>query len=201
MDALEIIPAIVLSGIGTFFVVIFAKSILSAFPFSFRGLPDRMRLKRRQALLAQADQAIERDALPEACTALRGAFYLETVRLAPELIDKINNLHHAVLGRLVILSEKSGGLLANLPVVEDLLIRRGELLKEIDEVRRARSGLSRRSNEKGRTSANWAVGEYNRRLDELREKISTNRQSLESQLDTLFQSLRKAPASSEVTYH
>jgi hypothetical protein len=201
MDALELIPAIVLSGIGTFFVVLIARSILSALPFSLRGLPERVRLRRKQALLAQADQAIERSAFAQACSALRGAFYLDSIRIAPEMIDRVNNLHHAVLGRLVIVSEKGGGLLANLPVVEDLLIRRGELLKELGDTRRARSGVSRRRREKGRGSSDWALSEYDRKIDELVEKLTTNRQSLERQLDTLFQSLRKAPSSSEVTYH
>lgn len=201
ISLLDLLPPIFLSGIGTFFIVLIGRAILSALPFSMRGLPERLKLRRRQSMLTQAERAIERDDIAAACSSLRGAFYLDTVRAAPELLDRISNHHHAVLARLVLIAEKSGGLLSNLPVVEDLLIRRGDLLKELDEGRRSRAGLARRRGERGRSSPGWALDEYDRRIETLQEKLATNRQSLERQLDSLFQSLSKAPSTSEVTYH
>ena len=200
MNSFDLTAALVLSAIGTFFIVLFARAIVGALPFSLRGITERLRLKRCQALLKQADQNIEKDALHEACAALRAAFYLDSVRLAPEIIEKVNNHHVAILSRLVNISDKGAGPLTNLPLMEDLLIRRGELLRELSEVRRSRAGVSKRRREKGKHS-DWAVSEYSRRISELDEKLTTNRKTLAAQIERLFASLKKAPLESEVTYH
>lgn len=198
MDYTALVCAILfgLVGIGVtiYLLALFADAAVG----DARGFSERLRFKQREKHLKTADELIEKGAFLPAFEALRRAFYFEQLRLERELVDKINNHHISILSRVVIVSEKLSRHIPNLAIIEDLLMTRGELMRSFFEARSSREALLKK---RSREVPGWALDEYASKLHELKDKLTTNRRSLESQLDKVLDSLKDIPRESEITYH
>jgi hypothetical protein len=201
MDLLSLIIAstlliVAMAIIGFFFKVVFEN--ISANP---RLWSEKWRLKRKERVLAMADEQITKGQIERAYPLLRQAFLLEGVGMDSEMLEKIHTHHLEILERVVAIGERSGSHLDNLPIVEGLLQARTDLMKACYEIQLSKTALNQRRKEKGQDTPEWAVSEFTKRLAELEERLVTNRKSLDSQLATLFSSLSRLPGSKEVTYH
>lgn len=202
MQSLDIFPAVVFGLLGAVLIVYFVKVIFGGLITDSGSWIEKYRIKQKEALIPRADLYIKAGEFEQACQLLRDAFYLGSSKGDPGLVDRSSNHNLAILGRVIHISERLSTHLDNLPIVEDLLLSRGQLIKSLSERRTAHAALrkKRRAEGSGREQA-WAKHEFNKQLDELRDKIETNQKSLESQLSRLFAALGGARKRDEVTYH
>lgn len=201
MATIHVAMALTFALFGLVILLLVLRVVIEALVGDPRSFPDRWKLRRKERLLLLADECASAPS-PERCfELLRGAFFLDHTSLGAPFIDKIYNHHLAILGRLVTLAEQRNKHLANLPVVEDLLQTRVALLKTFVDKLATKSSVARRRRQKGQETPGWAMQEYSRAIQQLKDQIATNRQALDSQLDKLFESLHKIAEGDEVTYH
>jgi hypothetical protein len=106
-----------------------------------------------------------------------------------------------ILSRVIGIAKSHARHLESLPVVEDLLASRESLLNAHIEHLAARNNLQQRRRRDRKETPAWAISEFSKKIDDILDKLSTNRHSLESQLDRMFDDLRKLPEGEGVTYH
>lgn len=189
-------------GAVTFILVTWYRAVATQYApgLSLRGVPERIRIYQHSKTLSKVDALIEQGNFPVALTELRGALLLAHIKSGPELIDQSVHLNLAVLSRILSLSERAGAHLENLAVVEDLVQSRGQLLTSYFEAQRDRRVFKSRRSSAGKDAPEWAIAEFTRRVDELKDRIDTNSRSLQMQLDELLRDVTKGSQAS-VTYH
>src|SRR5262249_34517292 len=136
---------------------------------STKGLGDKLALKRKDSLLAQADALIKAGSFHEATAALRKTFILDHIKSSPVMVDASVNLHLSVLSRLIMIAERKGAHLENLAVVEDLVQGRGQLLHSYLDTVRDRGALKQKRSKSGKGVADWALSEYEKKLADLED--------------------------------
>jgi hypothetical protein len=186
-------------SLGIIFVVftLLIRSVVG----DIRALPERWKFRKKKRLLAQADELLKTGSLRQASSVLMDSFYLDQIKVDPSLIDSTLNHHLDILSRVISVTEKHSGHLDDLPILEDLLHSRSQLMKGWFERIYAREKLRRKKAEDGRSAPGWAAQEFTRQLDEIKDRLTTNRLSLISRLKDLFGSLEKMRLEGEVTYH
>lgn len=207
----SVLVALLLGALALVTILAVVALVLRALPIPalrFDWLPrlwsagERRKLHAKERLLAQADELIAREQWPETFSTLRAAFFLEPIKRDISLVERMVSHHLNVLGRIVEFTGRHSSRISNLPVVEDLLLNRAQLLRSHFEVRHSKRSVHKRTREKGREAPEWVEAEYRRKLREIDERIAVNRRSLESQLDRLFAELEQVQhAGSNVTYH
>ena len=197
MNFFSLLIGLTLAGVGAALCLWIVRSIAAIILPDTRGLTEKIRFRSRERHAREADALIERQDWSGALSALQSSFYLDAINL-PEMIERVTNLHLGVLSRLLLVSERKGVKLSNLAVIEDLLLSRAEMMRSHVDVIASRATLSRR---RERKTPAWAFEEYQKRLDELNDRLKTNRKSLLSQLEILFRTLRQESSREEVTYH
>ncbi|MBX7142817.1 MAG: hypothetical protein K1X79_00025 [Oligoflexia bacterium] len=200
MQAVNIFLAVFLAILATGLAGYILWAIIGAFLPGLKGLPDRMCLRRHQATLAEAEALLERGHFESAWPALQGSFIFEHIKTGP-LIEKVASHNLSTLARLVAAAEITSTRLPNLPILEDLLATRHGLLRGFLEVQETTVKIKKRPAHDGKDIPEWALSEFSKKLTELKEKLETNKRSLDSQLKETFALLKKQPAQSEVTYH
>ena len=106
-----------------------------------------------------------------------------------------------ILSRIIGVAKSHSRQIEHLPVVEDLLTSRETLLTIHIEHLATRDNLRARRQRDKKETPTWAIAEFSKKIDEIVDKLATNRQSLESQLDRVFEDLARLPVGDEVTYH
>ena len=167
------------------------------------GMLERRKLKRRQSALEEADRAIDEKRFEVAAQSLRNAVFLDIIQRDLSLIPRVGALHLSLLNKLILLAELRSYQLSNLPLLEELFSTRVQLLKSWNEAKLTRKESRHKKKEAGEALPDWAAKEYNKKVEDLADKLKTNRMSIESQLDKLFQELYSADPSNDtdVTYH
>jgi hypothetical protein len=184
-------------GIILFVFTLFIRSVVG----DIRALPERWKFRKKKRLLLQADELLKTGAVQQAASVLMDAFYLDQIKVDPSLIDPILNHHLDILSRVISVTEKHSRHLENLPILEDLLHSRCQLMKAWFERTYAREKIRRKKAEDGKPAPGWAAQEFVRQLEDIKDKLTTNRRSLLSRLKDLFGSLEKMRLEGEVTYH
>ena len=92
----------------------------------------------------------------------------------------------------------------DLPIIEGLFVYRLELLRAYSETRQQQQLLRKKiqSEEGNKSNLSWAEEEFNKKNEDLVDKLQTNRRTLESKLESLYKIiLSKASRSDEITDH
>lgn len=201
MDFLSILTAIALLAVAVVIIGYFFRVLLANLHANPRGLSERWSLKKKERILLMADEQIQAGKLDRATSLLREAFFAEHIKSDPTLIDRAHNHHMEILGRILTLSEKLGAQISNIAVVEGLFQSRADLMRAYLDISKSQEALDERRREKGQATPEWALAEFTKRLDDVKDKLKTNDRSLASQLEVLFASLASVGRSGEVTYH
>jgi hypothetical protein len=200
MSLFTILPALVFAAFAIALIAFIGWSLFhSVFADGLRWM-GRQKLTRKEGLLKTADSLIKADSFSEALALLRNAFLLDEMPSSPALIESAAHHHMSILSRLIAISERTSSHIPNLAVVEDLLSTRAQLLRSLHEAETAKKSLKQRRKDK-KELPQWAVAEYENRSKDILDKLSTNKKSLTSKLDELFNALSSAPSRQEVTYH
>ena len=163
-----------------------------------RAMSERLKFKRREKMVLEADLLIQHDDWQSALKRIRSSFYFEPVRYDEDLVDKISNHHQGLLSRLLIISEKRSRSIANIAIVEDLFLSRCEMMRAwLEALSSYKTLLKKRA---GRVPG-WALDEYKTKISEIEDRLNVNQKSLNSQLDLLFKALTDTSVTEAVTYH
>ncbi|NDC38316.1 MAG: hypothetical protein EBZ48_09725 [Proteobacteria bacterium] len=168
--------------------------------FSARGLAERWRLNHHAKALARVDQTIEHGQLLETVGLLRQALVLDRFSSDRRLIDQSVQLNLATLSRVLAIAELTGAQLENLAVVEDLMQSRGQMQQSYLETLRDQAAFTQRRVSAGKRAPDWAFAEFTRKGAELKDRLDTNKRSLQTQFNQLLQEALRG-SSSSVTYH
>jgi len=186
-------------GLVSCLVLLFLlKILLQAIFGDLRGFAEKIKLKRKEKIIKEVDIFIEKGILDTAFSRLRSCFFFDLATLDPNFIEKVNNHHMGILSRIVVIAEKRAKRLSNIAIIEDLLLSRCEMMRSRLEAFTSRQNLLKK---REKPVPEWAVGEYLRKLDEIKDRLITNQKSLESQLAQAFEEIVRDTASNEITYH
>lgn len=201
MSLSSLIPALCFAAVALLIILIFFRVVIESLVGDLRGWPNNIKLKRKERLLTQVTKEAKDPPSYSQYSVLRDAFFLDEVFADNGFLEKMNSHHNEILSWLVAVSERYSKHLDNIVLVEELLQSRSELMKLRIEIADGLKNIKKKRKEKGQTTPEWAKNEFMSKLGELNEKITTNRRTLDSQLNHLFQLLEKLPSSQEVTYH
>ena len=201
MPVFDLFAAAILGGLGLALIVALLRLMFASFFGNSGSWLEKYRIKQKENLLERAEVYIKAADFASVSSLLRGAFYLDQIKSDARLVERVHNHHLGILSKIITLADRFNMHLDSLPIVEDLLISRAQLMKTIIEKKAARSTLRKKGSEKNRKTPDWALNEFGSQLLDLRDKLGTNRRSLESQIDKLFTGLASARSPDEVTYH
>jgi hypothetical protein len=197
---LTLVPAIVLAVVGLSLIGFILWALLHSAWADVLSWAYRQKLAKKERSLAAADALIKNGAYAEALPVLRDCFLLDQLPRNPALIEGITHHHLSVLSRLIAIGEGTSSHVPNLAIVEDLFSSRAQYLRTVHETYHAKKSLGQRK-KSGKELPEWAVAEYDNKLEELTDKLDTNRKSLENKIAEIFTALSSAPTSHQVTYH
>ena len=195
-----LLPAIVLAIIGFALCAYIGWAVfypLLANAFHWAG---RQKLLRKQKLLMSADELLKTGDFGSALPKLRDSFVLEIPPLRASAVESAAHHNLSILSRLITIAERSGSHIPNLAVVEDLLASRAQLCRALVETTLGKRSLGKKTGEK-KDIPEWAVAEFDKKLSEINDRLTTNKKSLEGKLGEIFSSLASPRPASEVTYH
>ncbi len=163
-----------------------------------KAFAERVRFRQKQRILEDADSRIGKNEYHEALSQLVLAFFYDSVRTDKELIEKVHNHHVGILSRMVLVADKLSRRVDNLPIIEDLVLSRSELLRALFDARQSRATLSAR---RTRETPQWALDEYSKKIDELVDRLTTNQRSLMSQMQAAISDSKRVQHEQEITFH
>jgi len=187
-----------ISGAVVYFLI---RSLLLGFSADPRSWLEGLRVRKREQLVLAADELMKSNKVSEALRVLRSAFFFEHPVRYPATVERIHEHHLNILSRIIGVAKSHSRQIEHLPVVEDLLASRETLLTIHIEHLATRDNLRARRQRDKKETPTWAIAEFSKKIDEIVDKLATNRQSLESQLDRVFADLARLPVGDEVTYH
>lgn len=200
MTFASLIPALTLALCAVILIAFLVWVMLRTIVVDLTLWLGRQKLSRKQQLLTKADELAQRGLHTDALPVLRSAFIFDHALLNPVLIEGVTHHHLSILSRLIAISEKTSSHIPNLAVVEDLLASRAQISRALHEAHAAKRTLRDRRAEQ-KELPEWALAEYKKKLSDLRDKLDTNRKSLEVKLSEIFAALSTTPSEQEVTYH
>lgn len=201
MGTASLISALLLGLVGLMAILFCLRLLLSGLLGPGKGLIQRARIRYREKLAENADNLIKQESYEKAAAILRQAFYSEGIGKDLQLVDRLTNLNLSILGRLLIVAEKRSVQLENLAVVEDLILSRGQLMKALIEKRRLAQGVAPATTSGAEPPPEWARQQFVKLYSELKDRLSTNQRSLDSQFGILLEYLSRARQAEEVRYH
>jgi len=196
-----IFAAVFFATIALGLVYVLLRAIGGAVSGNPREWLEGLRVRRRQRFLSIADELMRTNHRLEALRKLRTAFYFEQPILFQSTIDRVHAHHMSILSRLIGDAHGRSHQIDNLPIIEDLLASREDLLTGYIEHVAARDNLTARRRRDRKETPAWAIAEFSKKIDDIVDKLTTNRHTLESQLDSLIDTLRRLPEPEEVTVH
>jgi hypothetical protein len=201
METVTVILALIIGAIGLALLAFLLHAILSPLVGNPLKFSEQWKLKRRARLLGELERLLEEGATDGATNYLRQCFYLEHVYRNPDLIPIIATHNLSILGSALTLADRRGAHIQNLPIVEELLNDRIQLMKSYLETTETKREIARKRKEEGKEVPGWAAKEYGKKIHDLKDRIQTNHTSLRKELEALFKALEGSVKSSEATYH
>jgi len=201
MANLDLFIAALLGGAGLALVFLLLRVIFGSIFGGGLSFVDKYRIRQKENLLVRADVYLKASDLESSLGFLKNSFFLDLIKNDIKLIDRAHNHNLSVLGKLIGVADRYSTHLANLPLLEDLLISRAQMMKSLIEKKAARNTLKRKRAERARKAPLWAIPEFDAQIAEIREKLSVNKRSVDSQIAKLFSLISNAERGDEVTYH
>jgi hypothetical protein len=202
MDLSLVVPAIVFLALGASIVGYLIWVLFTALAGNTRGWGETARFRRKEQDLKNADKLLELKDWSSALAALEGAFFFDQVRTNEQLIEKSLGHNLSVLTRLLSVAEGLDRSVSNAAILEDLVESRCDLMRAFFEAANARETLKK---SRKRQVPRWAFEEYDKKLLEIADRLTTNRKTLESQIKITFVALRTQSRAvndgSEITIH
>ena len=203
MGTASLISALLLGLVGLMAILFCLKLLFSGLLGPGGGLVQRARIRYREKLVEDADRLIGLGDLEAAGLLLRKAFYPEGAGSDLQLIERLSNLNLSILGRIVAIAEKRAQHIENLAIVEDLILSRAQLMRAVIEkktlLQGARSAAA--EHDPAARKPEWVKLQFARLYAEVKDRLDTNQRSLESQLDLLFDNLKRSDQAQQVPYH
>ena len=200
MLALNIIVASVLLLLGFLLIITLLKLFFGGMLGNYRIWTDRRKLRKKEELLAKADELVSSKDFRRASQLLEEAFCLYEIPASLEAVERSQNLHMTVLGRVLSIADQNSTHIDNLALLEELVHARYAITKTLLE-KHASLRTLKRQNAKEKKSLDWALTEYKTQIDDLQAKLASNKKNLQSQTVIMFKCLWSRQASDEVTYH
>jgi hypothetical protein len=202
MDLSLVVPAILFLALGAFIVGILIWVLFTALAGNTRGWGELARFRRREQELKSADRMLETKDWSTALGTLEAAFFFDQIRTNEQLIEKALGHNLSVLTRILSVAEGLDRSVANAAILEDLVESRCDLMRAFFEAANAREALKK---SRKRQVPRWAFEEYDKKLLEIADRLTTNRKTLESQIKVAFVALRSQSRAvndgSEITIH
>lgn len=200
MSSLSLILAACFGLTGLLLCAIIIRVFYEALVGPQKGWTERWKLRQREKQLTLIDHMIDSGDITGSFKHLRQILFFDVVKHDPDLIERVSALHFAVLNKLMALSHLKDQHVPELVILEDLFSSRTSLLRSWGEVISTRNNLMRKRNNK---MPEWAFDEYQKKLADFSDQLDTNRKSIESQLDKVFNSLTSSasPTKEEIVYH
>ncbi len=201
-----VLIAVVLAALGALLLgailLLWWQALSSQFlpQFSTRGITDNLKIGQHQKALERSDRLIEQREFKAAAPLLQEALILLHIKKDRALVERSVQFNLSVISRIISIAEHTGAHLENLAIVEDLIHSRGELQLAFLDGLRDRSAFQRRRSEAGKGAPDWALSEFNRKVEDLEERITTNKRSLQTQVKELLDAAANGP-STTITYH
>lgn len=201
MSSLSLILAACFGITGMLLCAIILRVFYEALIGPQKGWTERWKLRQREKQLHIIDGILESGDISLSLKQLRQIIFFDLIKHDPDLVERVSALHFGVLNKLMALSHLRDQHVPELVVLEDLFSSRTLLLRTWGETIATRNSLMRKRNNK---MPGWAFDEYQKKLAEFTDQLDTNRKSIESQLDKVFNTLSSqspAAAKEEIVYH
>jgi hypothetical protein len=196
-----IFAAVFFAAVALGVLYILLRSIGGAISGDPRQWFEALKVRRRERGLVVADELMRTNHRLEALRKLRAAFFFEHPVFFQSTIERIHAHHMNILSRLLGDAHGRRHQIDNLPIIEDLLASREHLLAGYIEHVAARHNLAARRRRDHKETPAWAIAEFSKKIEDIVDRLNTNRHALESQLDSLIDTLRRIPETEEVTVH
>lgn len=197
----DTVVAIVCAALAVGIIYVVVRAVCSAFTGNPRAWLETLAIRRRERLVAVADELMRTNHRLDALRNIRAAFFLEHPLAAQSSIERSHAHNVRLLSRLIGDAHSRSHQIDNLPILEDLLASREQLLSAFIEHVLARNNLTNRRRRDRKDTPAWAIAEFSKKIEDIADKLTTNRHSIESQLDTVIEELRRLPEIEEVTVH
>lgn len=159
-------------------------------------------LKRKVINLESAAKLEMQGKFTEALEEVKNSLILDNGPWSHAFIDQVTNHHMNALSQLVSMAEKLDHQLSDLPIAEGLFITRSELLRSFSDTSKASENMKKKLKERGTEQQSWAYAEITRKLDELKDKLNTNKRTITLKYDEIAKKLTISPeGGADFTYH
>ena len=190
METFSIFAALLCAVFALYFILFLGRAIVSPILPHLKLTPDRRinrQLKQKQELLAKVDQAIEAEQFEPAYDMLCQALILDKRIRGKDILSSIGTHHLLILNKTLLIADLTGKTLSNLPVLEDLLSTRIQLIKVLIELEGKKSGDTTTRTD----TPSWAKKAFQQKEAEINTKLETNLQSIYSQFNGVKEILFK----------
>ena len=201
MTGFSLILPLLFTLISLAIVAFLLKSLFGPVFGQTRGLTERLKFRQKQKLALEAERLIVAGEPKLAYPILADAFYLAALVKSSALIDDVTNHNLDILAKIIGIAENHARHLDNLAIVEDLIQSRAQLMRSYFEKISTKDSIKRKRRELGKDAPPWALDEFERQLNDLKDRLETNRLSLSSTIKQIFRALEDMSGSAEVTYH
>lgn len=200
MDLIALATPILLSILAILVIGAFVKVTWSAVRGILAEFCDEYDLRRGERQVKDAEALPGGQFGPRYLEIIRTAIVIYPIGIKAKSLQRAHAHNLGILGKVISLAERQNSRLEMLPIVEDLLRLRVELISRHQELKRTRVLATRRQEKKGAEVPQWAKIEFGSALKELEQQILLNRKTLLGAIEDLFRSLREPPRE-EVTFH
>jgi hypothetical protein len=198
----DLIISIILLGLALFILLWFFGGLIFASSRELSTYKLKSSLKRKVTNLESAAKLEMQGKFTEALEEIKNSLILENGPWSHAFIEQVTNHHMNALSQLVSLAEKLDHQLSDLPIAEGLFITRSELLRSFSDTSKASENMKKKLKERGTEQQSWAYAEITRKLDELKDKLSTNKRTINSKYDEIVKKLTRSPVGgADFTYH
>ena len=203
MQSHHLITALLLALTALFVIGYLVKAIL--LPLlpnlaTLNKLRATAKLKLRDKQLKDIDTFLANKQFKVAINALHSAFIFEHAQSTKDL-EEVQRYNFTLLSKMISLSEASAQHIGNIEILEELLSSRFLLQRNYIDILEAREASKKRKAQEQKEIPAWAVNEFQRKLDEVLDKLKTNRNSLDSQLKLAVISIENGDNKDSVIYN
>ena len=191
-----LIPALIAALFGLLIIVGVASLFVRAlFGFNLQGYFKRFLARRERKLFEEIDRLVAAKDQRAALTLIESGFQFRSVQKLDAIQHQLDH-NLAVLGKLVMIAEGASQEIEGLPVLEELFEVRSELMRALSEAELKSQSLSKRAH-----APSWGAEEFERKIKDIRDRITTNQRTVEEQISRAVRSLTERGQGDGITYH
>lgn len=199
---IDIIISLLLLGLALFILLWFFASIFFTSGKEFLTFRLKSSLKKKVSNLEIASRLQSQGKFTESLSEIKESFILDIGPWSHQFIEQVTNHHMNALSQLLSMSEKLDHQLTDLPIAEGLLMARSELLKSYSDASKASDNVKKKLKERGTEQQNWAYAEVTRKIEELKDKLATNKRTILTKYDEIAKKLTSTSGNgADFTFH